>query len=166
MLKRILVIAALIWSPLSWSQGWEIVAAPDDSYRSRWIAEVKNADGDTLRLYRRIQRINFQAFAEVNLAGGKKFGKTLPNLSIDGNDPRPIERPEENTSTLKPDQVTWRVWASTTPELLPQDALTPWINGREITFSFSDDKGKDRAVSFTLSGSGDAIRRIVSGTYK
>lgn len=166
MLKRTIVAVCMLWSPLAWSQGWDVVAAPDDTYRSRWLAEVKNADGHVLRIWRRIQRINFQAFAEITLASGKRFGSTLPYVSFDGSDPRPIERAEENTATLKPNQVSWRVWASTTAELLPEDALTPWTTGREISFSFADDKGRDQSVTFALSGSSDAICRIVSGTYK
>ncbi len=166
MLKRFLLSVCLLWSPFAWSQGWDVVAAPDESYRSRWVAEVKSVDGHTLRIYRRIQHINFQAFAEITLAGGKRFGSALPLLSIDGSEPRPIERPEEKTATIKSNKVSWRVWASTTAELLPTDALTPWINGSEIGFSFADDKGRQQTARFTLSGSGDAIRRIVSGTYK
>lgn len=164
--KRFLLFVCLLWSPMVLSQGWDVVAAPDESYRSRWVAEVKNAEGHTLRIYRRIQHINFQAFAEITLAGGKRFGSVLPLLSIDGSEPRPIERPEEKTATIKSNQVSWRVWASTTAELLPTDALTPWIHGSEIAFSFPDDNGRQQTVRFALSGSGDAIRRIVSGTYK
>lgn len=165
MIKHVFATAVLLWAPLAWGQQWQIVAAPE-SYRSRWMAEIENVDGHKLRIWRRIQHINFQAWAEVTLNTGIKFSATLPDIGFDDGPLRPIERPQEGTATIKPTHVSWRVWASTTADLMPEDALTPWIRGGTVTFVFSDDKNQRREVSFPLMGSGDAIHRIVTGTYK
>lgn len=165
MIKHVFATAVLLWAPIAWCQQWQIVAAPE-SYRSRWMAEIENVDGHKLRIWRRIQHINFQAWTEVSLSTGFKFSTTLPEIRFDDSPPRPIERPEEGTATIKPTQVSWRVWASTTADLMPEDALTPWIRSNTVSIVFSDEKNQRREITFPLTGSGDAIRRIVTGTYK
>lgn len=147
------------------AEEWAVVEAASGS-GARWMAQVKNSQGHALRVWRKIERTKFKALAQLELAGGTKFGKEIPTHAIDDAQPSLLENWGERTASTDANKLTWQLWAATTAELGQNDAPQAWMRGNRITFFVKDGAGKEQAVSFTLAGSQAALTRVITGTYQ
>ncbi len=151
---------------------WTLKEAPS-GLGAKWIAEVKNASGDTLRVYRKIGRSGYEAFAELTLAAGKQFDDQMPLYQIDNGkleDSAVIKRAGDvlnrKWASLKSNQANWRIWASTDKTISPSSELTPWLKGNKLIVQYTTpDKQKENAV-FSLKGSSKSIKMAIGGAFQ
>lgn len=146
------------------AQGWTVTEATTTA-RAHWMATVTGASGNKLRMWREIVKTKFQTFAQLELEKGQ-FGDQPPQYRIDHEMWRNLDTPVEKTAKLEAERVTWIVWSGMTQEIGADDALQFWMKGATVTFQWTDKKGKNQEDTFSLAGAGEAIRRVVSGSYR
>lgn len=165
-------IFGLLFAHSALAQSWQSVTAPPGS-GTKYLARIKNADGHSLTIKRKIGRAGYEAFAELSLGKGLKFGKEMPVFQIDSGRPedtRIITLAGENLGQrwgyVEGNTAGWRVWTSPVMELRNEDSLAPWRMGSAVTVSFVDSAGKAHKAEFSLSGSNAAISDAVTGPFK
>jgi len=151
---------------------WELKEAPS-GIGAKWIAEIKNAEGDTLKVYRKIGRSGYEAFAELTLASGKKFNDQMPFYQIDNGkieDTTVIKRAGDvlnrKWASLKSNQANWRIWTSTDKTIQPTSELAPWMKGNNLIIKYTDQKNQTKKTTFSLSGSSKSIKTAISGAFQ
>ncbi len=172
MINRIIGVFALFAFTLPvFADRWDVKSAPP-GIGTKWEATVTNDTGDTLRVWRKIGRSGYEAFAELTLGKGK-FGDTMPVYRIDSmptEDTTVIKRAGDNLGRdwgkIEENKATWRVWTSTETIIRPNDALAPWIKGNQIYVSYIDDTGSKKKSTFSLSGSATAINTAIKSPFK
>ena len=157
-------VALIIGGVDSHAQGWTVTEATTTA-RARWMATVTSASGNKLRMWREIVKTKFQAFAQLELEKGQ-FGDQPPQYRIDQEMWRNLDTPVGRTAKLEAERVTWMVWSGMTQDIGADDALQNWIKGATVTFQWTDKKGRIQEDTFSLAGAGEAIQRVVSGTYR
>jgi len=137
---------------------------------SKWVATVTNSNGETLTIWRKIARAGYEAYAELKLSGSNKFGKSLPKYKIDNGkmeDATYIKRAGDNLghrwAFIEGNRAVWRIWQSTDTTITPQDDLHPWITGNKISIGYVSSKEQKNTASFSLTGSGKAIKMAIAG---
>lgn len=153
-------------------QRWEIKDAPS-GLGAKWVAEVKNPSGDTLKVYRKIGRSGFEAFAELTLSSGQKFSDQMPLYQIDNGkveDTMVIKRAGETLNrqwaNIQSNQANWRIWTSTNTKIDGDSELMPWIRGNNVLIKYKNSQNKEKTSTFSLKGSGKAIKAAVSGEFQ
>ncbi len=151
---------------------WIVKEAPP-GLGAKWIAEVKNTSGDTLRVYRKIGRSGYEAFAELTLAEGKQFSNQMPLYQIDNGkleDSAVIKRAGDvlnrNWATLKSNQASWRIWTSTDKTISPSSELTPWLKGNNLIIKYTTSSKQKEKTAFSLKGSSKSIKMAISGAFQ
>lgn len=169
MLRVGLLSCALLWTISAQAASWETVTAPR-TMGTKWIASNSNQNGDTLRVFRKIAGGGYEAYAELTLGGGQKFGDLLPSYRID-------QGRLEDTTILKiagqnmgarwaytdGNRAVWRIWQGTDTVIDNNPLLQPWIKGNRVTVQYVDAAGKSRTTEFSLRGSKDAITEAMVG---
>lgn len=151
---------------------WTLKEAPS-GLGAKWVAEVKNPKGDTLKVYRKIGRSGYEAFAEITLASGKKFSEQMPLYQIDNGkleDTAVIKRAGDvlnrQWADIKSNQANWRIWTSTHTAIEANSDLTPWIRGNNLLIKYKNAQNQEQKSTFTLRGSGKAIKTAISGEFQ
>lgn len=165
-------LALFLSTPVLAAEPWQLKEAPAGT-AAKWVAEVKNAQGDTLRVYRKIGRSGYEAFAEFTLASGKKFSKVMPLYQIDNGKvedtavaKRLGETLNQPLADIKSNQANWRIWTSPTPQIDTDSELMPWIRGNNLLIKYKTPKDKEKNSTFSLKGSGKAIKTAITGAYQ
>lgn len=172
MLRWFFLMLILLATAQAKAASWQTVDAPR-SMGTKWVASVTNADGHTLRVFRKIARAGYEAFAEVSLSKGEKFGDTMPSYRIDQGkmeDATIIKIAGDNMGLrwgyVEGDRSGWRIWQGTDTLIEDNPALAPWLKGSRITVMYTDSKGKSRKTEFSLSGSSNAISQALTGPFQ
>jgi hypothetical protein len=151
---------------------WQTVDAPH-SMGTKWIAAVDNENGDSLRVFRKIARAGYEAYAELTLGANQRFGDLMPSYRID-------QGPIEDTTVLKiagqnmgakwaytdGNRAVWRIWQGTDTAIEDNPMLRPWIKGNHVAVHYVDATGKSRSAEFSLKGSGQAISEAMTGPFQ
>lgn len=172
-MKRVTLLSCVMLLATSVQAGsWETVTAPR-SMGTKWIASNNNSNGDTLQVFRKIAGGGYEAYAELTLGGGQKFGNLMPSYRID-------EGRLEDTTILKiagqnmgarwayteGNRAVWRIWQGTDTVIDNNPLLQPWIKGNRVTVLYVDSAGKSRTTEFSLRGSKDAITEAMVGPFQ
>ena len=166
-------LSLLLISTISAAGGtWELKDAPS-GVGAKWVAEVKNGDGDTLKVYRQIGRSGYEAYAELTLASGQKFSDQMPLYQIDSGkveDAEVIKRLGEtmnrNWASLEKNKAKWRIWTSPQKTIDTNSDLAPWIKGNNLIIKYKNHKNQEKKSTFSLKGSGKAIKTAISGSFQ
>lgn len=173
LLRRIVPLAMLILAGAAQAAGgWQPVSAPR-TMGAKWMATVTNSQGHTLRVFRKVARAGYEAFAEVSLGNGQKFGSFMPSYRIDQGrleDTTIIKIAGDNMGMrwgyVEPERAGWRIWQGTDRVIDAGSALTPWLKGNRLTLRYIDAKGKSQVTEFPLSGSAHAITQALTGPFQ
>lgn len=171
-LRRALALTLLVVASAAQGGGWQSVDAPR-GFGAKWMASVTNAQGHTLRVFRKVGRAGYEAFAEVSLANGQKFGNSMPSYRIDQGkleDTTIIKIAGDNMGLrwgyVEPERAGWRIWQNTDRVIEADTALSPWMRGSRLTLRFMDADGKSQVTEFSLTGSANAITQAFTGPFQ
>lgn len=152
--------------------GWQPVSAPR-AMGAKWVATVTNAQGHTLRVFRKVARAGYEAFAEVSLGNGQKFGGFMPSYRIDQGklEDTTIIKIAGDTMGLRwgyveAERAGWRIWQGTDRVIDANSLLTPWLKGNRLTLRYIDANGKSQITEFSLTGSANAITQAITGPFQ
>lgn len=171
-LPRIITLSVVVFSGLAQAGQWQSVDAPR-TLGAKWMASVTNAQGHTLRVFRKVSRAGYEAFAEVSLANGQKFGNLMPGYRIDQGkleDTTIIKIAGDNMGLrwgyLEPERVGWRIWQGADRVIDANTTLAPWLKGSRLVLRYTDATGKSHVTEFSLTGSAGAITQALTGPFQ
>lgn len=173
LLRRIILLVMLVVAGAAQAAGgWQPVSAPR-ALGAKWMAAVTNAQGHTLRVFRKVGRAGYEAFAEVSLANGQQFGNFMPSYRIDQGkleDTTIIKIAGDNMGLrwgyVEAERAGWRIWQGTDRVIDANTSLAPWLKGNRLTLRYIDAKGKSQVTEFSLTGSANAITQALTGPFQ
>lgn len=172
LLRCLITLCMLAFTSVAQAQGWASVDAPR-TLGAKWIASVTNAQGHTLRVFRKVSRAGYEAFAEVSLGNGQKFGNMMPSYRIDDGkleDTTIIKIAGDNMGLqwgyVEPERAGWRIWHDADRVIGANTTLAPWLKGSRLVLRYTDAEGKSQTTAFSLTGSASAITQALTGPFQ
>lgn len=162
----VLLAAAFVALPAAGpaaAERWHVGPAPSD-HADLKAATISNADGQTIYLWTLDGDSADQVFCELHLADGEAFGDAMPAYRIDDRaavDTAEIRDAGDERNALwahvGETVAFWLVAILPAQDAAPDDALRPWMEGKELVVSFEDVDGAAQTARFSLAGSAEAI---------
>jgi hypothetical protein len=155
-----------------------VVAVPAAAYESllgpapgiesdKLAITLTNKAGDTLSLWGRTimkRRDYYAIMTEFRLAGGQKFGLTMPTYRIDENDELETQwmqdhgdRYGEKWGDVDETRIWWLVWGDPKNAMKKSTVGHKWLTGETIVISYTAADGTARTASFALTGAREAV---------